>query len=297
MPRLCLCALFALVVASVAGRAQAPAPAARQGGPGGGGQFAGQTPISAHHHHRRLLPRLHRSEQSPDGYTQCCHADQLDGGSRHGRAAGRASSPVRKQQLGARLRDCHSQRVLGEWGLAGSGGAEHHESRSAKDVLPLRAPLVSRDDERCMARADRHHEPAAHAVAQHHAEVGRQRSDHGWPPAVRDADRRAVRASKRCGQERRRSRRRSMLSTMASRARMRSIPSSGRMIRRTRARVRHFSGTCERNLDHEPVQGACDARISLGAEEGADRHATGSACTPRCGWARHVARPLHRKPR
>jgi hypothetical protein len=47
MPRLCLCALFALVVASVAGRAQAPAPAARQGGPGGGGQFAGQTPISA----------------------------------------------------------------------------------------------------------------------------------------------------------------------------------------------------------------------------------------------------------
>jgi hypothetical protein len=34
MPRLLLCALFAVVVASVAGRAQAP----------GGGQFAGQTP-------------------------------------------------------------------------------------------------------------------------------------------------------------------------------------------------------------------------------------------------------------
>ena len=55
--RLFFCAFLAVVVASVLGRAQAPAPAAggnppqagqaRQGGPGGGDQFAGQTPINA----------------------------------------------------------------------------------------------------------------------------------------------------------------------------------------------------------------------------------------------------------
>ena len=44
MARVFLCALFAVAVYGVAGRAQAPAP--RQGGPGGG-QFAGQTPINA----------------------------------------------------------------------------------------------------------------------------------------------------------------------------------------------------------------------------------------------------------
>ena len=46
MPRLFLCALLAVVVYGVGGHAQAPAPPARQGGPGGG-QFAGQTPINA----------------------------------------------------------------------------------------------------------------------------------------------------------------------------------------------------------------------------------------------------------
>ena len=46
MARVCFCALVAVVVCGAGSRAQAPAPPARQGGPGGG-QFAGQTPIDA----------------------------------------------------------------------------------------------------------------------------------------------------------------------------------------------------------------------------------------------------------
>ena len=130
--------------------AAAPAPAAApQPPPGGQPAASGTAGRRARHsraecqsvrgpdadqrddRHRRLLSRLHRTEQDPDGHAQCGDADQLDGRAGHVQPAGRQAAALREPRLGQGHGHRHPQRVLGEWRSARADRAEHHAAERA----------------------------------------------------------------------------------------------------------------------------------------------------------------------